>query len=151
LFLKNVIKKNSGFSLPELMLAVAILAFVLTGMLLLFINCIIINSTSRYLTIATSHAEFVMEDIRNSTTTSANFNSTRDDIINNNPNNWDWDTATINNKGLVALSGENIDTSGTVINSTLLGDLLKITVTVNWQDRAAVERNTTLETFIATP
>ena len=133
------------------MLAVAILAFVLTGMLLLFINCIIINSTSRYLTIATSHAEFVMEDIRNSTTTSANFNSTRDDIINNNPNNWDWDTATINNKGLVALSGENIDTSGTVINSTLLGDLLKITVTVNWQDRAAVERNTTLETFIATP
>ncbi len=151
MFLKNVIKKNSGFSLPELMLAVAILAFVLTGMLLLFINCIIINSTSRYLTIATSHAEFVMEDIRNSTTTSANFNSTRDDIINNNPNNWDWDTATINNKGLVALSGENIDTSGTVINSTLLGDLLKITVTVNWQDRAAVERNTTLETFIATP
>lgn len=141
MFLKNAIKKNRGFSLPELMLAVAILAFVLTGMLLLFINCIVINSASRYLTLVSTHAQFVMEEIKNS---SSDFNSTRDNITNGY---WDWDTAAINSHGLTGLNGESINTDQTA----LAADLMDVTVTVSWQDRAAINRSTTLETLISRP
>ncbi|MBN2830874.1 MAG: type II secretion system protein [Candidatus Omnitrophica bacterium] len=57
--------KKKGFTLPELLLAVAILAFAISGMLYLFVNCSFLNNSNRNLSIATSHGQFVMEGIKN--------------------------------------------------------------------------------------
>lgn len=120
---------NRGFLLPELLIAVTILAVALTGLLLLFTNCIFLNDANRNLIIATSHAQFAMEEIKN--TPFASITSTT------------WNSATITSKGLVPLSNESI-----VIN--VVGtDLLDVTVTVNWKDRGRIDRSTALRTKIA--
>jgi len=123
-----------GFTLVELILTVAILAFAISGILLLFINCAFINEANRNLSIATSHAQFVMEDIR-----SSQFGTLKADINNGS---WNWDTTAINSAGLTALNIESIATqaAGT--------EPLDITVTVAWQDRAQRNRSLVLETLL---
>ena len=123
-----------GFTLVELILTVAILAFAISGMLLLFTNCICLNEANRNLGIATSHAEFVMEDIRNS-----QFSTLKADINNGN---WNWDTTAINAAGLTAL---NIESIATLATGT---EPLDITVTVTWQDRTQRNRSLVLETLL---
>lgn len=54
-----------GFTLAELMLAAAILAFVLSGQLLVFVNCILLNESSRNLTLAYSAIQMRMEELKN--------------------------------------------------------------------------------------
>jgi prepilin-type N-terminal cleavage/methylation domain-containing protein len=66
---------EKGMTLPEILLAAAILAFALVGVLLLFVNCSLLNEASRNLTRAASHAQFVMEDIKN-----ANFATLKSNI-----------------------------------------------------------------------
>lgn len=56
---------NKGFTLIELLLSAAILAFALTGLLLLFINCIILNETNRNLTLAYNAVQAKTEEIKN--------------------------------------------------------------------------------------
>lgn len=56
---------DKGFTLPELLLAAAILVFMLAGLLLLFINCIILNETNRNFTLAYSAIQTKMEEIKN--------------------------------------------------------------------------------------
>ena len=51
----------------ELLLAVGVLGFALTSLLALFINCTILNRTNRNLIIATSHAQYVMEELKGQT------------------------------------------------------------------------------------
>ncbi|MDD5506606.1 MAG: prepilin-type N-terminal cleavage/methylation domain-containing protein, partial [Candidatus Omnitrophica bacterium] len=53
-----------GFTLSELMIAAAILVLVLSALLVLYINCMILNEASRNLSIATSHAQYMMEEIK---------------------------------------------------------------------------------------
>jgi len=120
-------KIKSGFTLSELLLAAAILVFVLAGLLALFLNCMVLNDANRNLTLATSHAEYVMEEIKNTA-----FTSIKSKIDNGD---WDWNTTTIGSKGLTALNNESIDTNAT---ST---DPLDVTVTVIWKDRNARDRN----------
>lgn len=55
---------NRGLTLSELLLTAAILAFVLTGILLIFINGIFLNEANHNLTIAASHAQYVMEELK---------------------------------------------------------------------------------------
>lgn len=58
--------KKQGVTLVELMITALILAFVLTGMLLLFMNCMILNESNRNFTIAYSAVQTKMEELKNS-------------------------------------------------------------------------------------
>ena len=107
--------------------------FVFIAILALFANCIILNESNRNLTVAISHVQFVMEEIRNT-----NFNS----ILSGD---WDWDIAQIGVKGLNALTDESIDT--TITGTTLLNVVVK----VEWDDRGGRERDIKVETLIAEP
>lgn len=54
----------TGFTLVELMLAAAILAFALVGLLVVFINCIILNESNRNFILAYSASQARMEEIK---------------------------------------------------------------------------------------
>ena len=56
---------KKGFTLPELLLAVAIAAFAVCGILLMYIAGMNLIKTSKNVSIATSYAQGVMEKIRN--------------------------------------------------------------------------------------
>jgi prepilin-type N-terminal cleavage/methylation domain-containing protein len=61
----RIFTNHKAFTLIELLLAVAILAFALTSMLLLFFNCIILNKTNRSITYAYNALQAKMEEIKN--------------------------------------------------------------------------------------
>lgn len=110
-----------------------ILTFALVAVLALFANCIILNESSRNLTIAVSHAQFVMEKIKDTPFSSIPSGD------------WDWDTAQIGTEGLNALTNESITTT---ITGT---DLLNVVVSVEWYDREREHPPITLETLITEP
>lgn len=53
----------AGFTLSELMIAALILSFALVGMLLLFINCLFLNQSSRNSSLAYSALQMRMEEL----------------------------------------------------------------------------------------
>ena len=55
---------SKAITLTELLLAAAILAFVICGIIALFANCTLLNEGSHNLTIAVSHAQQILEEIR---------------------------------------------------------------------------------------
>jgi len=128
---------DKAFTLIELLLASTILAFVLSGLLALFCSVIAMNEANRSQFSALSHAEFVMEDIKNTT-----FSNIATNIQNGN---WDWDSSAIISQGLVPLSTEQIDTS--VSGSSVLNT----TVAVSWMDKGNRARNFSLSTKIVSP
>lgn len=127
----------TGFIFIELMLVIAIFAVTLPLLLQSFISVTLLNERSQNSTIAISHAQYVMEEIKDTY-----FNNIADNINNGN---WDWNSAAISSNGLGALVNENINTevSGT--------DLLNIIITVSWNDRDGRIRNTQLNTLITKP
>lgn len=54
-----------GFTLSELMLAAMIIAFCLTGILAFFMNSTLLNQSNRDTISASSHCQYILEDIRN--------------------------------------------------------------------------------------
>ena len=126
-------QKVKGFTLPELLLAAAILGFVLVSLLFLFTSCLFLNESSRDLTFAVSHAEYVMEDIKN---TSFPLIPAKAGTM---------DATAITAAGLTPMTSESIVTavSGTGI--------LTVTVTVNWSQRGVRNRSAVLTTIIARP
>lgn len=130
-----------GFTLSELLLSAAILVFVLAGLLALFINCMILNEANRNLSIATTHAQYIMENIKDAADTDF---SQLESAINNGA--WDLDASEIQSDpyNLTALSNESIDT-----NVTGSGNPLGIAVIVQWNDRGQRSRSTELDTLIA--
>jgi len=128
--------RDSGFTLAELLLACGILAFTLSGLLALFINCSFLNEANRNLAIAISHANFIMEEIRGT-----GFSGLEARINNNE---WDLDAQQIQSDyNLTPLDNETITT--TVTQS---GDPLGVSVRVDWLDRGQRSRNTVLTTLI---
>ncbi len=127
-----------GFTLSELLLAAAILVFVLAGLLALFLNCLILNEANRNLTIAMTHAQYIMEEIKDE-----DFDGLEAKINNGD---WDLDASAIQSApyGLAALSNETID-----VNATQSGNPLGISVTVQWNERGQRIRSTELDTLIA--
>ena len=129
------IDKKQGFTLPEVLLTAAILAYALSAILASFMNSVLLNESSRHVTIATSHAQFVMEDVRNTA-----FGSIPTNIS---TGYWNWNTATIGTNGLTAMNSESISvtSSGTT--------LLDVTVTVSWKDTKGRSRSKALRTLIS--
>lgn len=117
---------KKGMSLVELMFAAGILAFALCGIVSLFVNCSKLNEANRNLSIAASHAQFIMETIKY--TPFANIKTNIDDEV------WNWTTTQINANGLIALRSEAIETSAIGTRP------LQVTVTSTWQDRTGRNR-----------
>jgi hypothetical protein len=133
--MSNAYLKKDGLILSELLLAAAILAFVICGSLVLFLNCSFLNEASRNSTLTISHAQYVMEDIKNT------YFSEIKAMIDN--GDWDWTEADIAAEGLSALSNEFIDT-----HRGSADDPLEVTVSVQWEDRRQRQRQTELRTLI---
>ena len=137
---------KKGFTLVELLIAAAILAFAMSGILLMFINCAFLDQANRNKSIAATHAEFVMEDIMEYMR-SGDIVPLQDDI---DDGTWTWgDSATISTKlgcaSSSVLNSESITTA--YVDET---NPLDVTVTVSWKDRAqANARDLTLETLIS--
>ena len=127
--------KRKGFTLTELLMASIIFGFFLSVLLYAFLGCITLNETSRNLTKATQHAQFVLEDIRNAAFANISTNITN--------GTWNLDSSEITTQGLSPLKLENITvtSSGTTV--------LDVTVTVTWNDVQQRSRTLTLKTSIA--
>jgi hypothetical protein len=128
-------KYSTALTLSELLLAVAILAFVLCGMLVLFVNLLFLNEANRNLTLSVSHAQYAMEGIKNT-----HFSEIKSRI---DSGDWDWDAADITAQGLAALINESIDTSRGLDDNPV-----EVTVSVQWQDRRQRQRQIELRTLI---
>jgi len=130
----NLLTKRSssqGLSLAELLMASAILAFALCGLIALFVNCSGLNESNRNLSIAVSHVQYIMETIKY--TPFADIQTNIDDGA------WNLTMAQISASGLIALRNEAITTTATGTRP------LQVTATATWQDRTGRER-----TFSAT-
>ena len=57
--------KKKGFTLPELLIAIAVLAITTGGILSLFISCILLNETNRNTMLAYTAIQSKMEEIKN--------------------------------------------------------------------------------------
>ena len=114
-FIMNFFRRPSrGFTFLELLIAVCILAVSIVGLLALYSQCMFLSQRAQSMTVATSHAEYVLEQIHR--TAFASIAST----------NW---TTWAQGAGLNTLSGEAISVS---VSGT---DPLDITVTVSWNER----------------
>jgi len=139
--MKNVRRQNllikifssKGLSLVELMLAAGILAFALCGIIALFVNCSGLNEANRNLSIAASHAQYVMESIKYTP-----FADIESDITSGT---WNLTATQINASGLIALRNETIATISTGTRP------LQVTVTSTWKDRTERGRTFSLTTI----
>ena len=131
----HIKNKRSGFTMPEMLLTAAILGYALSVVLAGYANNVALDEASRNLSSAVSHAEFVMEDIRN-----ASFGSVAGNITSGN---WNWDTSTVTAQGLTALNSESIAATSSGTNP------LDITVTVTWNDLNGRSRSRVLKTTIS--
>ncbi|NTV28597.1 MAG: type II secretion system protein [Candidatus Omnitrophica bacterium] len=135
LFTVNKAPSSAGFTLVEIILAAGILGIILSVMLSFFVNAIALNKASRDLTIAVSHAQYVLEDIRNASF--YNVPSQIDSGV------WTWDAKAVTDKGLHPLKNEQITT-------TKVGtELLTVTVTVTWGDASGRPESLVLMTHMA--
>jgi prepilin-type N-terminal cleavage/methylation domain-containing protein len=123
--------RKLGFTLSELLVSAAILAFVFSALILLFINAGFLNEANRNKTIAVSHAQFTLEEVKNTVFTS---------IASAN-----WNSVTIASKGLTPLNNESINIA---VTGTAPKDVL---VTVNWRDRRQRNRSASFSTLITEP
>ncbi|MFA5356563.1 MAG: prepilin-type N-terminal cleavage/methylation domain-containing protein [Candidatus Omnitrophota bacterium] len=132
-------RSQKGFTLSELLLASAILVFVLAGLLLLFVKCLVLNESNRNLSVALSHAQYIMENIRD-----ADFAQLESDI---GGGTWDLTAGQIQTTphNLPVLNNETINTA-----VTQSGDPLGVEVLVRWDDRGQRQRSVDLETLITT-
>ncbi|MFA4889797.1 MAG: prepilin-type N-terminal cleavage/methylation domain-containing protein [Candidatus Omnitrophota bacterium] len=133
----------TGFTLPELLLAASILAFALSGLLLLFVNNSLLNSANRNLGIAVDHAQYCLEEIREK-----EFSGLIDSINNGN---WTWSTDDIRDKHISSLNGQYVALVNETITTVLLNatDPIDVRVTVAWDDRGGKNRSLTLRTLVA--
>ncbi|MEI8349477.1 MAG: hypothetical protein WCI77_04945 [Candidatus Omnitrophota bacterium] len=134
---------KKGVTLSEILVAALILVSFLSALLISFIACFLLNEANRNQMIAISHAQYIMEEIKNQASTSSGFDQLTSSYVNTT---WDWlSPETINTKGLVALKDESINTN---VTGTTLRNMA---VTVTWHDRSDRDRSVAIETTITKP
>lgn len=156
--LKKPNLNSKGFSLAELLLAAAILAFVSSILLQAAIYTLVLNTTSRNSTSAITHAQYVMEDIRSKNINSTGFSNIISDINSGNwsmnPGNWNWNGATppallTNEKITTCCATGPTNPACTTCNAG--ATLLDVIVTVGWDDKTNRHRSTSLQTYFTQP
>ncbi len=129
---------RKALTIPEVLIATIFLAVVLSGILMLFINCMLLNEANRNSTTAIIHAQYILEEIR-----STAFGSIQTEADNGT---WDLDATELEASpyNLTTLNSEVIDTTVTAV-----GSLLEVAVDISWQDRRGRNRSDQLTTRIA--
>lgn len=123
------LKRSKGFTLVELLLAVLILSGAVGGALLLYTASMASSQLAWDTTVATTHAEHILEEMQ-----------ARDSLQAILALNWQgW----IEGQGLNTLPGEKID----IVFADPGGDPLDVEVTVRWTGKLRAHR-VTLETKI---
>ena len=125
-------------TLAEVLIATVFLTVAFSGILMLVISCMLLNEANRNSTVAITHAQYIMEEVRDTS-----FGSVQGAI---NSGVWDLDATELASApyNLVVLNSELIDTSVTTV-----GSLLEIIVDISWQDRKGRGRSDQLITRIA--
>ncbi|MFH1451534.1 MAG: type II secretion system protein [bacterium] len=127
--------REKAFTLSELMVSALILALILVSIVVVLTNINLLNEANRNLTIAVTHAGFLIEEIKNASFTG--LESAIDSDV------WDFTSAQLSaTYGLSGLNNESVDTK--VEQS---GDPLEISVAVNWTDISQRNRSITLSTL----
>ena len=135
--MKKVYPKS--LTLTELLLAAAILTFVLCGLLALFVNCLFLNEGNRNLTTAVAHAQYIMEEIRNEDS----LQDIKDKIDGGNFTEFQ----DLPNENMSVCCFNPPDTSCLAFCQDG-GDPLGIYVRIDWKDRGRRDRYTELQTLI---
>ena len=120
---RTVIRNRRGFTLIELMAALAIIILIITGSLLSFMHLMFLADSSINLTIAANDAQYVLEQLKGVPTYAAISS---------------YVTPTLNN-----LTDETI-----TLNRSVGVNLANITINVNWREKNQT-RNYSLSTCIA--
>ena len=111
---KRLTLKNNGFTLPEILVTTFVLSIGMLSVLLFFSNAMTATQYARDLTVPTSHAEYIFEEMKERSTL-ANITGT----------NWvSWAQAA----GLNTLPGESV----AVAFANTQNNPLNITTTVDW-------------------
>ena len=116
---------KKGLSLVELVVSAGILGFVLSAIMITFVNNVALDQYSRNLTLASSHADAILEGIRGVT-----FGAICSSI-----NAGNWSSTSLLPSGSTLLKGESIVTSTTTTSGSCpSADFLTITTRINWKD-----------------
>ncbi|MBU0634094.1 MAG: hypothetical protein KKB82_00160 [Candidatus Omnitrophica bacterium] len=124
--------REKAFTLSELMVSALILALILVSIVAVLTNINLLNETNRNLTIAVTHAEYLIEEIKN-----ASFSGLESNI---GSGVWDFTSAQLS--ATYGLSGLNNESVNTTVEQS--GNPLEISVTVNWTDIGQRNRSVTL-------
>jgi Tfp pilus assembly protein PilV len=131
---------KKGLTLAELLISAAILVFVFCGLLGLFINCMFLNRTNRNRSQATMHAQYILEEIRDT-----NFSNLQNAI---NMGVWSWSTPATWQANCITINMDPLSDE-TVVTSIRPGspnDPLEVQVRVDWVDSQARPMFLQLET-----
>jgi prepilin-type N-terminal cleavage/methylation domain-containing protein len=124
-----------GFTFVEVLVTIALLGGSVGALLTCFVQSIELNNISRDMSLAVSHVQYVLEDIRSS---SGVLVSQIDAGV------WNYDTDTkFANKGLTRLNNETIQVTYTGAGA------LTITVILGWQMNNGRWQNLTFQTIDA--
>jgi hypothetical protein len=100
-------------------------------------SSIFLNEGNRHLTIAASHAEYALEELKSTTFTSIA--------------NVTWNATYLAAQGLSALDNESVSINAAHIRPSDSSSPFNITVNVSWKDHLARSRNVTVATVITEP
>jgi prepilin-type N-terminal cleavage/methylation domain-containing protein len=126
---------NRGFTLVEIVVAVAILAFALCSILATYVTCFVLMATSKNINIATNAAMGVMEEIRTAPFTQLDQVGLPCDWVGH------YHGCTFNVAGLPL-------GAGIIAVDNTNPDLLNVTVAVTWNQSGRI-MSTTLVTLVA--
>ncbi|VAW14533.1 hypothetical protein MNBD_BACTEROID05-1146 [hydrothermal vent metagenome] len=130
-FLPDPLVQKQAFTLPELMIAVMILAIVLTGALGTFIYCSILSNSTKNRTFAISEAQSKIDEISD---------STYDSIVST------YNSTTFN---LTQISNGTASISVSQIGADVAADLLQVDITVSWKNKDNRDISSSLTAYVA--